>query len=93
MIHTSGFYLRHMMRQLLRPLKKFAAAQIRPGQRILACGLLATLIYAPACWKTNENGNSASPTNSSAKTSRRVTNEKFLASLPPGSISRTTPTR
>jgi hypothetical protein len=72
------------MRLLLLPLKELVAAQMRPGQRILAYVLLATLVYAPACWKMNESGNSASSTNSSARTSRRVTNEKFLASLPPG---------
>jgi hypothetical protein len=57
---------------------------MQPSQRLLACVLLVTLIFVPACWKTNENGNGSSSTNSPVKATSRVTNEKFLASLPPG---------
>jgi hypothetical protein len=50
----------------------------------LALLLLAALIYGSACWNTNRNDNGAASTKASTKKSGRVTNEKFLASLPPG---------
>lgn len=57
---------------------------MQPGQSLLACVLLLTLTSGLACWKTAENSNSASSTNAPPKATSRVTNEKFLASLPPG---------
>jgi hypothetical protein len=50
----------------------------------LALVLFAALVPGTACWNTNQNNNGASSTNSPAKKTSRVTNEKFLASLPPG---------
>jgi hypothetical protein len=74
--------------RLLLPRKngRGATPERRAGRNLLALLLLwATLIYSPACgWKKNENGDGDSPKKAPVKKTRRVTNEKFLASLPAG---------
>jgi hypothetical protein len=75
------------MRISLRHPKECAVALKMPllCRCALALVLLAALLFVTACWNTNQNDNGASSTNSPpAKKSGRVTNEKFLASLPPG---------
>jgi hypothetical protein len=66
----------------MQPLLRFRSAPA--SQCILTVVAFAVLMLSSACSLKDKNGNGSSPKGSSTKKSRRVTNEKFLASLPPG---------
>ncbi len=65
-------------------LLRFRSAQAKASRSILALVALAALMLSSACSAKDKNGNGSSSKGSSTKKSRRVTNEKFLSSLPPG---------
>lgn len=70
------------MRQLSR-LKATRTSGRTTSPILLAGALLALVLTSTACWKGNQN-KSNSPSSNTPKQTRRVTNQKFIASLPPG---------
>jgi hypothetical protein len=56
----------------------------RLTRRFVALVALGALFFSLACWKKNQNTANTSSNNSTGNKSRRVTNQKYLASLPQG---------